>query len=154
MVTHDNGHTALVDANVRMSAAIFQARFTLPIISGIPDKKRETLLALRAHSVVVAFETNVQFIRPRAIAMTIALALDRAIGSNIAKLTKAYIWLYACPPYAALRANGYADVSKHVIEKESISISIADNYGRVERILGLEKWEKYTAIGIRTFQSR
>lgn len=62
--------------------------------------------ALSAFRVVLALETDVEFSGPGAVRMAAALARDRAIVSNEAKITFADVWMNARALKAALLTDG------------------------------------------------
>lgn len=47
------------------------------------------------HGIVMALGTDIQFIRPLAVRMSIALTLDSAVGPDIAEVTATLVWLKA-----------------------------------------------------------
>lgn len=102
-----------------MAVAVFQARHALSIVSRIADVQGLALVALRSHRVVVALRALVELVRPLAVAVAVALALDRAVSPDVAEVAVAHVRLDAGPSHAALRAHGYTRFSK---QKLSISL--------------------------------
>lgn len=56
----------------------------------------------------MALDTPIEFIRSLAVGVSVALALDGAVGADVAELAAAHVGLHAGAAHAALRAHGHA----------------------------------------------
>lgn len=67
------------------------------------------------HSVIVALDTLVEFVGPLAVAVPVALALDGAVGADVAEVAAAHVGLHAGAAHAALRAHGRAAAARRAL---------------------------------------
>lgn len=99
-----------------MPVAILQARHALAVVRWISNVQRLALVALRSHGVVVTLDALVEFVWSSAVTVAIALALDRAVRSDVSKVTTADVWLDAGTADAALGTHRHADLSSKLVK--------------------------------------
>lgn len=109
-----HGH-AVVDADPSVPVAVLETRHALAVVRGIADVERQTLLALRTHRVVVALQTHVELVRTGAIAVTVALTLNRAICADVTEIATAHVRLHAGASHAALRTHRHANFPPELV---------------------------------------
>lgn len=77
----------LHDAQIRVTIAEISTWHAFAIVPGITHEESLALLTLSSHGVVVTLQTLIQTIRPFTVRVTIALTLNAAIGTDVAKVT-------------------------------------------------------------------
>lgn len=105
-----------------MPVAVLETRHALAVVRGIADVQRQAFFALLPHRVVVAFRTVVELVRAGTVAVAVALALDGAVGADVAEVAAAQVGLDARASHAALCAHRHADLLAEVVPPGSFGL--------------------------------
>lgn len=98
-------------AEIGVTVAIIAAGNALSVVPWVANEEGHTLLALGPKGVVVTVQACVQLIGSSAVGMPVALALDATVGTNVSKVTLAFVRFRAKSPDTTLSAHGYTNAS-------------------------------------------
>lgn len=104
-----------------MFVTVFETWHTSLTIRRVPHVQWLTLLALLTHRVIMALETLFQLIGTGAVRVSVTLALDATIRTDVTEIALAFIRLDAHAPNAPLRTFGDASARARVVTSSALA---------------------------------
>lgn len=70
----------------------------------------------------MALDADVELVGPLAVRVSVALALDGAVGAHVAEVAAAAVGLHAHAAHAALRAHGRARAAHALVPRAALAL--------------------------------
>lgn len=109
-------------AKIGVTVAIVATGNALSVVPWVTDEEGHTLLTLGSEGVVVTVQTSIQLIGPSTVGVAVALALNATVGSNVSKVTFAFVRFGAKSPDTTLPAHGYTNASIRFVSVGTLTL--------------------------------